>query len=58
MFLANPPDSAAASAMYERDLADDGYVSNLPHLWAWRPEVFDAFLKAHIPDSAVRPFAA
>jgi uncharacterized peroxidase-related enzyme len=32
--------------MYARDVADDGYVRNLSRLWAWRPDVFDAFLNA------------
>lgn len=44
MFLEPPPDSEARSAMYARDAADDGYVRNLIRLWAWRPDVFDAFL--------------
>ena len=46
MFLELPPESEARSAMYARDLADDGYVMNLTRLWAWRPDVFDAFLSA------------
>lgn len=33
-------------ARQARSIDDDGYVSNLGRLWAWRPEVFDAFLKA------------
>ena len=45
MFLAEPPPSEASSALYARDIADDGYVSNLARLWAWRPDVFDAFVK-------------
>ena len=46
MFLKPPPDSEARSVMYARDVAEDGYVSNLIRLWAWRPDVFDAFLNA------------
>jgi uncharacterized peroxidase-related enzyme len=46
MFLEPPPDSEARSAMYARDVADDGYVANVTQLWAWRPDVFDAFLTA------------
>lgn len=46
MFLEPPPGSEATSAMYARDVADDGYVMNLTRLWGWRPEVFDAFLNA------------
>ena len=44
MFLSTPSPSEASSALYARDVADDGYVSNLARLWAWRPDVFDAFL--------------
>jgi hypothetical protein len=46
MFIEPPPDSEARSAMYARDVADDGYVRNLVRLWAGRPDVFDAFLNA------------
>ena len=45
MFLPTPPESEARSALYARDMADDGYVANLTRLWAWRPDVFDAFVK-------------
>ena len=45
MFLSMPPDSEAVSALYARDRADDGYVANLTRLWAWRPDVYDAFVK-------------
>jgi uncharacterized peroxidase-related enzyme len=43
MFLCPPPPSNANAALYARDVADDGYVSNFTRLWAWRPDVFDAF---------------
>jgi len=43
MFLCTPPPSNANSALYSRDVADDGYVANFTRLWAWRPDVFDAF---------------
>jgi uncharacterized peroxidase-related enzyme len=43
MFLEEPPNSEARSALYQRDAADDGYVANFTRLWAWRPDVFDAF---------------
>ena len=46
MFLETPPDTEPRLALYARDAAEDGYVSNLARLWAWRPEVFDAFLSA------------
>ena len=44
MFLSTPSFTEASSAHFARDMADDGYVSNLTRLWAWRPDVFDAFL--------------
>jgi uncharacterized peroxidase-related enzyme len=44
MFLSAPPPNEANSALYSRDVAEDGYVSNLIRLWGWRPEIFDAFL--------------
>jgi uncharacterized peroxidase-related enzyme len=44
MFLSTPSPSEASSALYARDIADDGYVGNLTRLWAWRPDVFEAFL--------------
>jgi uncharacterized peroxidase-related enzyme len=43
MFLGEPHPNDANSALYSRDVADDGYVSNFTRLWAWRPDVFDAF---------------
>jgi uncharacterized peroxidase-related enzyme len=43
MFLGEPHPNYANSALYSRDIADDGYVSNFTRLWAWRPDVFDAF---------------
>jgi uncharacterized peroxidase-related enzyme len=46
MFLETPSDTEPRLALYARDVAEDGYVSNLARLWAWRPEVFDAFSNA------------
>lgn len=43
MFLRSPPTNDANSALYARDVADDGYVSNFTTLWGWRPDVFNAF---------------
>jgi len=43
MFLRTPQASEANSALYSRDVADDGYVATLTRLWAWRPDVFDGF---------------
>lgn len=44
MFLCTPPPSEARSALYARDVAEDGYVMNATRLWAWRPDVGDAFI--------------
>ena len=44
MFLRTPHPNEANSALYSRDVADDGYVANVTRLWAWRPDVFDGFL--------------
>jgi uncharacterized peroxidase-related enzyme len=45
MFLSNPPASPANEALYARDVAEDGYVSNCVRLWGWRPDVCDAFME-------------
>ncbi|HET7363203.1 MAG TPA: hypothetical protein VFJ70_06475 [Burkholderiales bacterium] len=45
MLLSEAPPSEMGSALFSRDMADQGYVSNLARLWAWRPDIFDAFLK-------------
>jgi uncharacterized peroxidase-related enzyme len=39
-----PAPNEANSALYSRDVTDDGYVANFTRLWAWRPDVFDGFL--------------
>jgi uncharacterized peroxidase-related enzyme len=46
MFLQVPPDDPATAALYRGDLESDGYVMNLTRLWAWRPEVCEAFVGA------------
>ncbi len=43
MFLSSPPENEATSALYREDLEADGYVANVSRLWAWRPEVSNAF---------------
>jgi len=45
MFLSSPPPSPSASALYEHDIEEDGYVMNATRLWAWRPDVLDAFMQ-------------
>jgi uncharacterized peroxidase-related enzyme len=44
MFLAKPPEDDATKAFYKGDLDSDGYVMNLTRLWAWRPDVAQAFI--------------
>jgi uncharacterized peroxidase-related enzyme len=44
MFLCTPQANEANSALYSRDVTDDGFVANFTRLWAWRPDVFDAFV--------------
>jgi uncharacterized peroxidase-related enzyme len=43
MFLQLPADTAEAARMYKSDLDGHGYVMNLSRLWAWRPDVCEAF---------------
>jgi uncharacterized peroxidase-related enzyme len=42
MFL-NDADSPQAAAFLEKERAASGYVMNLERVWAWRPDVSDAF---------------
>ena len=37
-FLEEPPVSAPVQALYDEDLAEDGYISNVSRLWAHQPE--------------------
>jgi uncharacterized peroxidase-related enzyme len=37
-FLAEPPASPEVRALYDEDLADDGYVGNVTRLWAHQPD--------------------
>ena len=41
--LSEPPGSPEVQALYDEDRESDGYVGNLTHLWAWRPDVADGF---------------
>jgi uncharacterized peroxidase-related enzyme len=43
MFLQTPADTEATVRLYQNDLEQQGFVMNLSRLWAWRPEVFEAF---------------
>lgn len=44
MFLPTPPDSEGAARLYQQDIDSRGHVMNLSRVWAWRPDVADAFL--------------
>ena len=37
-FLKEPPVSPHVQALYDEDLADDGYVGNVSRLWAHQPD--------------------
>jgi len=45
MFLDEPPETETTERLYAGDNDGRGYVMNLTRLWAWRPEVFEDFLK-------------
>lgn len=54
MFISEPPASPGRDAAYDADLETDGYVANLTRLWAWRPDVLDAFtaLRGQVAESS------
>lgn len=43
MFLAEPPMTPQLAEAFEVERTKDGYVMNLSRLWAWRPDVQQAF---------------
>ena len=43
MFLQIPTDNEATARLYQNDMEQQGFVMNLSRLWAWRPEVCEAF---------------
>ena len=43
MFLQIPADTEATARLYKNDMEQQGFVMNLSRLWAWRPEVCEAF---------------
>ena len=45
MFLPEPTRTAAVDAAYADDLTNDGYVFNNTRLWAYRPDVTQAFVE-------------
>ena len=52
-FLQEPPESADVRALYDEDLAEDGYVANSSRLWAHQPQtlqqLFDLMSQAFRP---------
>jgi uncharacterized peroxidase-related enzyme len=46
MFLNPPAETDAVRTLYEKCDKNNGFVMNLYSLWAWRPDVEDAFAKA------------
>ena len=42
-FLAEPPLTEEMTAVYEEDIASDGYVNNATRAWGWRPDLMTAF---------------
>ena len=46
MFLDPPPQSEAVDTLFAEALEGDGYVANYLRLWAWRPDVFSAYVDA------------
>jgi uncharacterized peroxidase-related enzyme len=46
VFLQSPAESEAAARLYQSDLEELGFVMNASRLWAWRPEVSEAFTAA------------
>ncbi len=43
MFLQTPAETDATARLYQSDMEQQGFVMNLSRLWAWRPEVCEAF---------------
>lgn len=43
MFLNLPAENEATARLFKSDLEQQGFVMNLSRLWAWRPEVHEAF---------------
>ena len=52
-FLTEPPLSPRVRALYDEDVADDGYVGNLSRLWAHQPDtlkrLFELMSRAFTP---------
>ena len=41
--MAAPPLTEEMTAVYEEDIASDGYVNNATRAWGWRPDLMTAF---------------
>jgi uncharacterized peroxidase-related enzyme len=52
-FLADPPSSPLVQALYDEDLAEDGYVANSTRLWAHQPETVERLFE--LMSQAFRP---
>ena len=52
-FLNEPPLSAQAQALYDEDLADDGFVWNVTRLWAHQPDTVQQLFE--LMSGAFRP---
>lgn len=48
MFIEEPPLTPEVRAMFARDIAEHGYVTNSTRLWAWRPDVAAAFKQTRV----------
>jgi hypothetical protein len=43
VFLSVPADNDVTARIYRSDLDEMGFVMNVSRLWAWRPDVCEAF---------------
>jgi uncharacterized peroxidase-related enzyme len=44
MFLAEPPQTATVTAIYDEERASDGYVGNNTRAWCYRPDVMQGYV--------------
>jgi hypothetical protein len=54
-FLEEPPVSPHVQALYDEDLADDGYVWNVSRLWAHQPDTLKQLFELMSQATAVPP---
>jgi alkylhydroperoxidase family enzyme len=55
-FLAAPPTTEAAQRLFDGDIREDGYVSNMSRLWAYQPDALDALFDLMRQVTSARPF--